>query len=133
MDDTRALHLQHGRKVCYFDCLRQFLPEHHPFQRNKKVVTKNRVENKGKTKDNINARRNFEIICNRPELELDEHRSNVMPKAVYKLANEQKRRVWEWIRDLKFLDGYASNVACCFDMMELRMHDMKGHDRHLFM
>ncbi|KAL0371863.1 UNVERIFIED_CONTAM: hypothetical protein Scaly_0867900 [Sesamum calycinum] len=29
MDDTRAFHLQHGRNVCYFDCHRQFLPEHH--------------------------------------------------------------------------------------------------------
>ncbi|KAL0427073.1 UNVERIFIED_CONTAM: hypothetical protein Slati_2882100 [Sesamum latifolium] len=46
MDDTRALHLQHGRKVCYFDCHRQFLPEHHPYRRNKKAFTKNRVENK---------------------------------------------------------------------------------------
>ncbi|KAL0439230.1 UNVERIFIED_CONTAM: hypothetical protein Slati_2406000 [Sesamum latifolium] len=27
MDDTRAFHLQYGRKACYFDCHRQFLPE----------------------------------------------------------------------------------------------------------
>ncbi|KAL0455892.1 UNVERIFIED_CONTAM: hypothetical protein Slati_0928400 [Sesamum latifolium] len=46
MDDTRAFHLQHGRKACYFNCHRQFLPEHHLYQRNKKVLTKNRVENK---------------------------------------------------------------------------------------
>ncbi|KAL0317382.1 UNVERIFIED_CONTAM: hypothetical protein Sangu_2152500 [Sesamum angustifolium] len=26
MDDTRAFHTQHGRKACYFDCHRQFLP-----------------------------------------------------------------------------------------------------------
>ncbi|KAL0396288.1 UNVERIFIED_CONTAM: hypothetical protein Scaly_0077200 [Sesamum calycinum] len=25
MDDTRAFHLQHSRKACYFDCHRQFL------------------------------------------------------------------------------------------------------------
>ncbi|KAL0286763.1 UNVERIFIED_CONTAM: hypothetical protein Sradi_7139700 [Sesamum radiatum] len=31
MDDTRAFHLQHGRKACYFDCHRQFLPAHHPY------------------------------------------------------------------------------------------------------
>ncbi|KAL0356090.1 UNVERIFIED_CONTAM: hypothetical protein Sradi_4055900 [Sesamum radiatum] len=46
MDDTRAFHLQHGRKTCYFDCHRQFLPDHHPYQRNKKAFMKNRVENK---------------------------------------------------------------------------------------
>ncbi|KAL0358259.1 UNVERIFIED_CONTAM: hypothetical protein Sangu_0675300 [Sesamum angustifolium] len=73
------------------------------------------------------------IICNCPELELDEHRPNVMPKAVYTLGKEQKMRVCEYIRGLKFPDGYASNLACCVDMTELRMHGMKSHDCHVFM
>ncbi|KAL0314988.1 UNVERIFIED_CONTAM: hypothetical protein Scaly_2900000 [Sesamum calycinum] len=88
---------------------------------------------KGKTKDNINASRDLKIICNRPELELDKHRPNVMPKAVYTLENEQKRRVCEWIHGLKFLDGYASNLARCVDMTELRMHGMKSHNCYIFM
>ncbi|KAL0344274.1 UNVERIFIED_CONTAM: hypothetical protein Sangu_1314800 [Sesamum angustifolium] len=46
MDDTRAFHLQHGRKVCYFDCHRQFLSTHHSYRRNKKAFTENRVENR---------------------------------------------------------------------------------------
>ncbi|KAL0297800.1 UNVERIFIED_CONTAM: hypothetical protein Sradi_6832100 [Sesamum radiatum] len=46
MNDTWAFYLQHNRKACYFDCHRQFLPEHHPYRRNKKAFTKNRVENK---------------------------------------------------------------------------------------
>ncbi|KAK4383267.1 hypothetical protein Sango_2792200 [Sesamum angolense] len=46
MDDTRAFHLQHGRKVSYFECHRQFLPAHHPYRRSKKAFTKNRIENK---------------------------------------------------------------------------------------
>ncbi|KAK4390242.1 hypothetical protein Sango_2087500, partial [Sesamum angolense] len=46
MDDTRAFHLQHDRKACYFDCHSQFLPKHHPYQRNKQTFTKYRVENK---------------------------------------------------------------------------------------
>ncbi|KAK4397754.1 hypothetical protein Sango_1250900 [Sesamum angolense] len=36
----------------------------------------------GKMKDNLNARKNLKIICNRLELEVDERRPNVMPKAV---------------------------------------------------
>ncbi|KAL0381221.1 UNVERIFIED_CONTAM: hypothetical protein Sangu_0186400 [Sesamum angustifolium] len=81
----------------------------------------------------ISARRDFKIICNRSELELDERRPNVMPKAVYTLGNEQKMRVCEWIRGLKFPDGYASNLARCVDITELRMHGMKSHDCHVFM
>ncbi|KAL0458076.1 UNVERIFIED_CONTAM: hypothetical protein Slati_0434800 [Sesamum latifolium] len=46
MDDTRAFHLQYDRKTCYFDCHRQFLPEQHPYRRNKKAFSKNRVEYK---------------------------------------------------------------------------------------
>ncbi|KAL0368051.1 UNVERIFIED_CONTAM: hypothetical protein Scaly_1024000 [Sesamum calycinum] len=46
MDDTRVFHLQHGRKACYFDCHRQFLPAYHRYRRNKKAFTNNRVENK---------------------------------------------------------------------------------------
>ncbi|KAK4400752.1 hypothetical protein Sango_1181300 [Sesamum angolense] len=51
------------------------------------------VEIKGKTKDNMNAYRDLKIICdNRLELELDGHRLNIMRKAVYTLAKEQKIR-----------------------------------------
>ncbi|KAL0340113.1 UNVERIFIED_CONTAM: hypothetical protein Sradi_4528100 [Sesamum radiatum] len=42
MDDTSAFHLQHGRKACYFDCHRRFLPQDHPYRRNKKAFIKNR-------------------------------------------------------------------------------------------
>ncbi|KAL0283110.1 UNVERIFIED_CONTAM: hypothetical protein Sangu_2910700 [Sesamum angustifolium] len=43
---------------------------------------------KGKTKDNMNAHKNLKIICNHPELELDERTPNVMPKVVYTLGKE---------------------------------------------
>ncbi|KAL0373977.1 UNVERIFIED_CONTAM: hypothetical protein Sradi_3313400 [Sesamum radiatum] len=213
MDDTRAFHLQHGRKACYFDCHRWFLPQDHPYRRNKKSFTKNhqerniarprlteeeirvRVEEysstikqplihppgygtyhkwtkksifwdlpywtthlirhnldvmhveknvfdnifntvmdiKGKSKDNLNARNDLTIICNRPELQIDERRPNVMPKAVYTLTKDQKRKVCEWVKCLRFPDGYASNLSRCVDMTELRLHGMKSHDCHIFM
>ncbi|KAL0373087.1 UNVERIFIED_CONTAM: hypothetical protein Scaly_0990300 [Sesamum calycinum] len=60
-------------------------------------------------------------------------RPNVMPKAVYNVAKEQKRRICEWISHLKFSDGYASNLPWCVDMKELRLHSMKSHDCHVFM
>ncbi|KAL0375631.1 UNVERIFIED_CONTAM: hypothetical protein Scaly_0680700 [Sesamum calycinum] len=61
---------------------------------------------KGKTKGNVNARRDLKIICNRPELELDERRSNVMPKAVYTLGKEQNRRKLIPIAFCKMLFGH---------------------------
>ncbi|KAL0440493.1 UNVERIFIED_CONTAM: hypothetical protein Slati_2532300 [Sesamum latifolium] len=46
MKDTPAFYLQNDRKACYFNCHRQFLPSDHPYRRNKKAFTKNRVERK---------------------------------------------------------------------------------------
>ncbi|KAL0446168.1 UNVERIFIED_CONTAM: hypothetical protein Slati_1744700 [Sesamum latifolium] len=46
MEDTRGFYLQNDRKACCFDCHRQFLPPDHPYRRNKKAFTKNRVERK---------------------------------------------------------------------------------------
>ncbi|KAL0451729.1 UNVERIFIED_CONTAM: hypothetical protein Slati_1151000 [Sesamum latifolium] len=88
---------------------------------------------KGKTKDNLNARKDLQIICNRSELEVDERRPYVMPKAVYTLTRDQKKRIFEWITRLKFPDGYASNLSRCVDTANLRLHDMKSHDCHVFM
>ncbi|KAL0406569.1 UNVERIFIED_CONTAM: hypothetical protein Slati_3970800 [Sesamum latifolium] len=47
---------------------------------------------KGKTKDNLNARKDLKNICNRPKLEVDERRPNAMPKTAYTLIKEQKKR-----------------------------------------
>ncbi|KAL0293989.1 UNVERIFIED_CONTAM: hypothetical protein Sangu_3226900 [Sesamum angustifolium] len=80
----------------------------------------------------MNACKDLMIIYNRPELELDKRRPNVMPKAVYTFVKEQKRRVCEWILVFKFPDGYASNLARCIGMKELQMHVMKSYDCHVF-
>ncbi|KAL0428082.1 UNVERIFIED_CONTAM: hypothetical protein Slati_2983000 [Sesamum latifolium] len=68
---------------------------------------------KGKMKDNLNARKDLKIICNRPELEVDKRRPNMTPKAVYTLTKEQKTRIYEWNTHLKSPDGYASNLDMC--------------------
>ncbi|KAL0295008.1 UNVERIFIED_CONTAM: hypothetical protein Sangu_3206400 [Sesamum angustifolium] len=87
---------------------------------------------KGKSKDNLNARNDLAITCNRPELQVDERRPTVMLKAVYTLTKGQKRKVCEWVKCLRFPDGYTSNLSKCVDMMESRLHGMNSHDCHVF-
>ncbi|KAL0300399.1 UNVERIFIED_CONTAM: hypothetical protein Sangu_3123400 [Sesamum angustifolium] len=94
-------------------------------------IFNNMMDIKGKTKDNLNVWKDLKIICKCPELELDGRRPNAMPKAVYTMMKEHKR-TGEWIRGLKFFDGYVSNVARCIDMTELGMHGMKSYDCHVF-
>ncbi|KAL0396306.1 UNVERIFIED_CONTAM: hypothetical protein Scaly_0079000 [Sesamum calycinum] len=107
MDDTRAFHLQHGitsgqRKASFgiSHTGQHFLSDtilmSCTLRKMCLTIYFNTVMDiKEKTADNMNARRDLKIICNRPELELDEHRLNVMPKAVYTLGKEQERRLYE--------------------------------------
>jgi len=41
--------------------------------------------------------------------------------------------VCEWIRKLKFPDGYALNFSRCVDVRNASLHNMKSHDCHVFM
>ncbi|XP_057739900.1 uncharacterized protein LOC130957009 [Arachis stenosperma] len=89
---------------------------------------------KGKTKDNANAREDLKIICKRPNLELVfENGKCKKPKATYVLDSQQRRTVCEWIKQLKFPDGYASNISQCINLADGKIYGMKSHDSHVFM
>ena len=47
MDETEAIRLVNGRKQSWFDAHRRFLPNDHPFRRNRNKFTKNKVETRG--------------------------------------------------------------------------------------
>ena len=40
MENTKAFRLQYGRKPCFFDCHRRFLPPNHPFRRQRDKFSK---------------------------------------------------------------------------------------------
>lgn len=89
---------------------------------------------KSKTKDNPNARVDLAMICKRPELELLEINGKlVKPKATYTLNKSQIKDVCLWVKNLKFPDGYVSNIARCVNVNEGKLHGMKSHDCHVFM
>lgn len=90
---------------------------------------------KDETSDTVSARKDMKSVCRRRELELiDDGKGNeMMPKAPYALDKEQKKVLCEWIRDLRFPDGYASNLSRCVDHKKNRLHGMKSHDCHVIM
>lgn len=89
---------------------------------------------KAKTKDNANAREDLKLHCKRPNLELVvENGKYKKPKATYVLNSDQIRIVCEWIKQLKFPDGYASNLSRCINIKERKIYGMKSHDCHVFM
>ncbi|RDX90084.1 hypothetical protein CR513_28091, partial [Mucuna pruriens] len=86
---------------------------------------------KGKTKDNANTREDMKMICKCPTLELKiENDKYKKPKATYVLNANKKRMVCEWIKQLKFPNGYVSNIACCINSDDGKIYGMKSHDCH---
>ena len=91
---------------------------------------------KGKTKDDVHARRDLVEHCKRRKLHLQTTVGGervMMPTAPFVLSKEQKRVLCEWTQNLKFPDGYASNLSRCVDVQGNKLHGMKSHDYHIFM
>ncbi|XP_050211492.2 uncharacterized protein LOC126661677 [Mercurialis annua] len=86
----------------------------------------------GKTKDNAKSREDLKEFCDRPELHKDE-RTGKYPKASFTLDKKGKEELCNWVRELKFPDGYVSNMGRCVDMKKLKFYGMKSHDSHVFM
>ena len=82
-----------------------------------------------KTKDNLKARYDIQEICRRPELELDEDGHH----AKYMLNTEENKLLFEWMRSIKFTDGYVSNLSRCIEVQSHTIFIMKSHDCHVFM
>ncbi|XP_057247483.1 uncharacterized protein LOC125492831 [Beta vulgaris subsp. vulgaris] len=90
---------------------------------------------KGQTSDNVSARKDLKCVCKRRQLELtyDERGNEIMPKAPFALDKAQRKFLCEWVRDLKFPNGYASELSRCVDLRTSRLFGMKSHDCHVLM
>lgn len=55
------------------------------------------------------------------------------PNAPFVLPKEKRKLICEWVKKLKFPDGYASNLGRCVDLKECKLFGMKSHDCHVFM
>ena len=220
MEDTKAFYLSNGRKTCWFDCHRRFLPCNHPLRKNKKDFLKgkhalnefppvsltgeqvysehlkgveppktsscggnghekkkpgygkyhnwhkesifwelpywrdlilrhnldvmhieknffNNIMNtlmnvKGKSKDTIQSRLDISEICDRSHLHVDDDGQAPFPP--YTLDEAGKKSLLECVkREVKFPDGYASDLANCVDIENNKFSGMKSHDCHVFM
>jgi hypothetical protein len=67
---------------------------------------------KGKTNDNIKARRDITLFCYRKNMKLFYVVSRVAkPKANFALDKNVQLLVYQWLKSLCFLDGQASNIS----------------------
>ena len=88
----------------------------------------------GKSKDMFKARLDLVDMGIRAKLHL-EHRgdSYVVPPACYTLFLDERRDMAEFLKSVKFLDGYASNIAHCMSEKDYKVSGMKSHDCYVLL
>jgi hypothetical protein len=64
------------------------------------------------SKDNVNARKELAAPCNRPSLEPKKNAKGNLkrPRAPYCLKPTERKEILRWLKKLKFLDCYVSNI-----------------------
>ncbi|KAB1212871.1 hypothetical protein CJ030_MR5G010171 [Morella rubra] len=90
----------------------------------------------GKTKDTVKTRKDLEHLGLRPELHIQElsgRAQGLMPPACYTLSKVERQSFCQWVKAVKFTDGYASNIARCVNVAECKLSGMKSHDSHVFL
>ncbi|KAL3644293.1 hypothetical protein CASFOL_012225 [Castilleja foliolosa] len=89
----------------------------------------------GKTKDTAKARLDLEDMKIRKELHLINKGNGkyAMPPASYVMTTKERRDFCDFIRSVKFPDGYASNIARCVTSNDQKLSGMKSHDCHVIL
>ncbi|XP_075653053.1 uncharacterized protein LOC142623501 isoform X2 [Castanea sativa] len=89
---------------------------------------------KGKNKDTSNARKDLEDMGIRKDLHLQKTgTSTKMPQAKYTLTKAENTRFCDWLKNVKFPDGYASNINRCVNTNKGTISGMKSHDLHVLL
>ena len=83
----------------------------------------------GKSKDTVNSRLDLENIGIRKHLHLKrDGGSYTVPHAPYTMSKKQKEAFCDFIRSVKFPDGYASNLATHITSDGCNLQGLKTHD-----
>ncbi|KAL8161465.1 hypothetical protein V2J09_012954 [Rumex salicifolius] len=91
------------------------------------------MDGKKKTKDNLSSRKDLIFYFHHQELQVEDDHKGTMPKALYTLSREKRIQLLDWLRTLRFSDGYVSNIVQCVQLQEYKLLWMKSHDCHVFM
>ena len=93
------------------------------------------LDDKVKTKDNINARYDMEKLCSQSggRLFLIGDGQVAKPKVVYTIFDDYRIRFCQWVKDLKLPDGFASNISKCVNMTDCKFSGLKSHDCHVML
>jgi hypothetical protein len=88
----------------------------------------------GFMKDNMNTRKDLATLCDHPLLEAKTNAKGNLsrPRAPYCLKPTERKEVLKWLKTLKFLDRYASNIKRVVNADTGKLNGLKSHDYHIF-
>lgn len=88
----------------------------------------------GKSKDSTNSRLDLEDMGIRKHLHLiRDGDSYSAPHAPYTMTKTQKADFYDFLKSVKFPDGYASNLATCVTADGCNLQGLKTHDCHILL
>ena len=89
----------------------------------------------GKTKDTFKARQDLEDMNIRKELHLIKRSDGkyVMLATCYTLSKAERQGFCEFLKSMKFPDGYASNISRCASINDGKISGLKSHDCHVLL
>ena len=88
----------------------------------------------GKTKDIAKARHDLKDLGIKKELQFrDDGESCEMPHVRYTLSTRNKKAFCDFLRKVKFLDGFASNISRCVNAEGTKVQGLKTQDCHILL
>ncbi|XP_039145550.1 uncharacterized protein LOC120282769 [Dioscorea cayenensis subsp. rotundata] len=89
----------------------------------------------GKPKDTITARLDLEDLNIKKELHLKRlpDGSYLMPQACYTLSKDERMEFCDFLKAVKFPDGFASNISRCVNSNDSQISGLKSHDCHIIL
>jgi hypothetical protein len=88
----------------------------------------------GYMKDSVNVRKDLATLCDRPSLEAKPNARGklIRPNAPYYLKLIERKEVLRWLKTLKFLDRYTTNIKWAVNVDTGKLNGLKSHDYHIF-
>lgn len=89
----------------------------------------------GKNKDTEKARLDLEDMGIRTELHLQRRHdgSFVKPQAIYTLTSKEREGFCDFLKSVKYPDGYAANISRCVTTKAGKLSGLKSHDCHILL
>jgi hypothetical protein len=87
----------------------------------------------GFSKNNMNVRKDLAAFCYRHSLEAKRNAKGNLtrPRAPYYLKPTERKEILSWLKKLKFLDRYVSNIKRVGNASTGKLNRPKIHDYHI--